>query len=198
MLTATNGSWNGSPTSFAYQWQRCDAGGANCSSVGSNSQAYVLVAGDVGSTMRVQVTATNVGGSTPATSAQTAVVQGPPSAPVNTVLPAISGTTTAGQQLSTTDGTWTGSPTPTFTYQWRQCDNAGANCTDIGGATNSTYTLVAGDVGEDDPGGRHGDERLRELERDLDPDRGRAGRAERAGQYVRCRRSAVRPPWASS
>ena len=148
VLTATNGSWNGSPTSFAYQWQRCDSGGANCSSVGSNSQAYVLVAGDVGSTMRVQVTATNVGGSTPATSAQTAVVQGPPSAPVNTVLPAISGTTTAGQQLSTTDGTWTGSPTPAYTYQWRQCDNTGAGCADIPSATNSTYTLVAGDVGK--------------------------------------------------
>jgi len=29
-LTASPGSWSGSPTSYAYQWQRCDSAGAAC------------------------------------------------------------------------------------------------------------------------------------------------------------------------
>lgn len=60
-------------------------------------------------------------------------------APVNTVLPVISGTTTVGQTLSTTTGTWTGSPTG-YTYQWKR---GGAN---ISGATASTYLLVTADL----------------------------------------------------
>ena len=30
-LTASTGSWSGSPTSYSYQWHRCDTAGANCS-----------------------------------------------------------------------------------------------------------------------------------------------------------------------
>jgi len=60
--------------------------------------------------------------------------------PVNTVAPAVSGTATVGQTLSSTTGTWTGLPTPTFTYQWQR---AGSN---ISGATSSTYVLVNADA----------------------------------------------------
>lgn len=63
------------------------------------------------------------------------------SAPINTVAPVVSGTATVGQTLSTTNGTWTGAPAPTFTYQWQR---TGSN---IGGATSSTYVLVAADAG---------------------------------------------------
>jgi hypothetical protein len=61
--------------------------------------------------------------------------------PTNTVLPAVTGNAWVGQTLSCTSGTWTGSGTITYAYQWR---NAGVP---IGGATNSTYVLQAGDVG---------------------------------------------------
>lgn len=60
-------------------------------------------------------------------------------APANSVLPAISGTLNLGQLLTTSDGTWSGSPT--FTYQWKRGGVA------IGGATNNTYTTVLADVG---------------------------------------------------
>lgn len=61
-------------------------------------------------------------------------------APVNTVAPAVTGTTTQGQVLSCTTGTWNNSPT-SYGYQWRRSGTA------INGATSSTYTLVVGDVG---------------------------------------------------
>ncbi|MGZ4674371.1 MAG: right-handed parallel beta-helix repeat-containing protein [Ilumatobacteraceae bacterium] len=74
-LTTSNGSWNGSPTAYAYQWRQCDASGNNCTNItGGTSSSYTLAAGDVGQTVRVVVTATNAGGSTPATSAQTSAV----------------------------------------------------------------------------------------------------------------------------
>ena len=146
-LSTTNGSWTNSPTSYAYQWQDCDSSGANCASIsGATSSSYTLVSGDVGHTLRVVVTATNGGGSTAASSAQTAVVVAPPPAPPsNTGLPQISGTAAVGQTLTTTNGSWTNSPT-SYAYQWRRCDAAGANCSDIGSNTSS-YTLVGGDSG---------------------------------------------------
>lgn len=63
-----------------------------------------------------------------------------PTAPVNTVLPAISGATTVGSTLTTTNGTWTGTGI-SYTYQWKR------NGTNISGATASTYVLVTADAG---------------------------------------------------
>lgn len=60
-------------------------------------------------------------------------------APANTVAPVVSGTVNVGQTLTTTNGTWTGSPTA-YTYQWQR---AGAN---ISSATNSTYVLTTADI----------------------------------------------------
>jgi hypothetical protein len=74
-LTADPGSWTGSPTSFTYQWRRCDAAGAGCTDIaGATSQTYTVDAADKGFTLRVAVTATNAAGSTPAISARTAAV----------------------------------------------------------------------------------------------------------------------------
>ena len=64
------------------------------------------------------------------------------SPPANTVAPAVTGTATFGQTLSSTTGTWTGVPTPTFAYQWYRSPS-----TAITSATSSTYVLVAADVG---------------------------------------------------
>ncbi|OLB91499.1 MAG: hypothetical protein AUI15_22825, partial [Actinobacteria bacterium 13_2_20CM_2_66_6] len=76
LLTASPGSWTGTqPISYVYQWQRCDSSGANCANIqGSIKPSYTLTGGDVGSTLRVTVTALNPGGSTLATSSPTAVV----------------------------------------------------------------------------------------------------------------------------
>jgi hypothetical protein len=81
-LTAAPGSWAGSPTVYTYQWQRCDSTAAACAPVaGATTAPYAVQAADVGSTLRVAVTATNVAGSSVATSAATAVVTSAPPAP---------------------------------------------------------------------------------------------------------------------
>jgi subtilisin family serine protease len=79
-LTANPGTWSGTtPISYAYQWRRCDTSGNNCLDIaGATAQTYLLTGSDVGSTIRVVVTASNGGGSAQATSAQTAVVASGP------------------------------------------------------------------------------------------------------------------------
>lgn len=62
------------------------------------------------------------------------------SPPVNTVLPAITGTARAGETLSCSTGTWTNAPTG-YAYQWK------AGGADIDGATASTYELTSGEIG---------------------------------------------------
>ncbi|HXG76564.1 MAG TPA: PQQ-dependent sugar dehydrogenase, partial [Gaiellaceae bacterium] len=89
-LTAAAGTWSGTaPIAYAYQWRRCDSSGAGCADIqGANAQSYVLGAADVGSRLRVRVTASNTVGSASADSAPTAVVTGsantPPSAQIDT------------------------------------------------------------------------------------------------------------------
>jgi prepilin-type N-terminal cleavage/methylation domain-containing protein len=73
-LSATNGSWSGSPTTYAYQWQRCDSGGINCVNVGSNQASHLLFGADNGKRMIVAVTATNAGGSATASAAASSAV----------------------------------------------------------------------------------------------------------------------------
>jgi hypothetical protein len=75
VLSATTGTWSGSPTSYAYQWQDCNAAGAGCSAIaGASAAKYTLTGSDVKHTIRVVVTATGAGGSTKATSTQTSAV----------------------------------------------------------------------------------------------------------------------------
>jgi hypothetical protein len=146
-LTATTGTWTNSPTGYAYQWRRCNAAGSSCADItGAVTSTYVLTSADQGSTIRVVVTATNAGGSASATSAQTAVIAAQP-APVNTVLPVISGNAQVGSVLSTTTGTWTNDPT-SYTYQWRRCNSSGASCSNISGATLGVYVLTSADEGQ--------------------------------------------------
>jgi alpha-tubulin suppressor-like RCC1 family protein len=78
-LTEANGSWSPTPTDYAYQWERCDTAGNNCGAItGAAAQAYTLGANDIGSTIRVQETASDAGGSASAASAPTAIIQAAP------------------------------------------------------------------------------------------------------------------------
>jgi hypothetical protein len=88
---------------------------------------------------------------------------GPPtgggSAPANLAAPALTGTATQGQTLTSTDGTWrvTGYVPTVTTYQWFDCPTStfsAGSCTPIqpqtapNNANNPTYTLQASDIGD--------------------------------------------------
>jgi hypothetical protein len=57
-LTCTMGNWLGTPTGYAYQWK------SGATNVGTNSNTYTVVAGDIGNNVTCTVTATNASGST--------------------------------------------------------------------------------------------------------------------------------------
>jgi len=146
-LTAQSGSWSGTtPISFAYQWRRCSSSGGDCGNVGGNSATYTLGSGDVGHTIRIQVTASNSAGSAQAVSNPTGVVAAG-TAPVNTSAPALSGTAQDGHTLSVSRGSWTSSLSIGYSYRWGRCDAAGNNCATISGATHSSYKATSSDVG---------------------------------------------------
>lgn len=68
-------------------------------------------------------------------------------APVNSVEPKITGTAQDGQTLTGSSGTWTGTGTLSYKYQWRRCNAQGGGCSNISGADSSTYQLKSADVG---------------------------------------------------
>jgi hypothetical protein len=94
------------------------------------------------------VTVTNAGGTANATATwvQNAVPVAPPAA---TTLPSIVGAPRSGASgptLTLNDGVWTG--LPTFTRQWQRCttNTDPTTCSDIAGATATTYHAVAADI----------------------------------------------------
>jgi surface protein len=132
VLTTTNGTWTNSPTSYTYKWRR----GATFIS-GATSSTYTLVYADSSASISSEVTAINAGGSTAEASGNAEIADN--YTPVNTVAPVISGSTPVGSTLTTTNGTWTNSPT--LAYQWYR------GATLITSATAATYVTVTADTG---------------------------------------------------
>jgi hypothetical protein len=78
-LTATTGGFVGVGNTYAFQWQRCDTQGVDCESIpGATSASYTLRMPDLGSTIRVVVTARNSVGSASAYSDVSSVVAAAP------------------------------------------------------------------------------------------------------------------------
>ena len=127
---------------FAYQWLSDDA-----EISGATGSTYTLVDDDEGRTIKVRVTVTDdLGNETTLTSADTDAVEAAaqPDSPA-TGEPTITGTAQVGRTLTAdTSGIADedGLNSAVFAYQWLSDD------AEIGGATGSTYTLVAGDEGQ--------------------------------------------------
>jgi len=154
-LSVSGGIWTTTPTSFAYTWQRCDAGGRMCAAIaGATSASYVPVAADAGHTLVVRVQGT-AGTSTQAvlslatgavaagqaTATTTTTTTTPAPGPPSSVRPAVTGTAKVGQKL-------TGPVASGATYQWYRCDAGGSHCSSIRGAVGATYRTVATDAGK--------------------------------------------------
>src|SRR4029077_2872157 len=152
LLAAVPGTWEGGkPLRFSYAWSRCDAAGANCIAIaGATRETYIPVSADVGHSLVVVTTATSAGLSATAASAPSATVTPagtPPAArPVNIGPPQIVGKAQAGQMLTTSVGTWTGSPKK-FAYRWRRGTAPATSCIAIPRAIQPGYTLTPDDIG---------------------------------------------------
>jgi hypothetical protein len=147
LLSASAGEWSGSaPISYAYQWQLCNALGQSCKDIeGASGQSLSLSSLDVGSTLRMVVTATNAAGSQSAASAATSPIAA--LLPSNVSPPTISGLLQTGQLLSVTNGAWSGTAPIAYSYQWQLCNALGGGCTNISKATEPGFKLSLADVG---------------------------------------------------
>ena len=135
-MTTTNGTWTANPDvdTYSYQW-KADAG-----NVGTNQATYVTQAGDVGKSITCTVTATNRKGGT-AQASNGVTVTAALTVPENTVAPVVSGAQIVGSTMTSTTGTWTGNPSPTYIYQWK---SDGTNV----GTDQNTYVSQSSDAGK--------------------------------------------------
>ena len=163
-LTGTRGTWTSISAYFRPQWYRCTKAGAavdqytsvaapsGCSAIsGATELTYTPVTADKGKFLRMRSGGTGDGGQLFSFSKATAVIG---TAPVSTASapPTVGGVVKVGRTLTAAKGTWTGTPTPTYGYQWYRCTATGVaaatvpdTCTVIAGATKSTYKLLAAD-----------------------------------------------------
>ena len=148
-LTADRGTWTASPTDYTYVWERCDKNGGSCSNIsGATALTYTLGSADVGNSLRFKVDARNVDGTTSSTSVPTAVIAAAakPAPPAATSPPTVTGTAQDGQTLTGDKGAWSETPTD-YNYFWTRCNSRGTSCSNISGATATTYALTSRDVG---------------------------------------------------
>jgi len=137
----------GNSVNVVYQWYRAaDATGSNETAIsGATNTTYVLVNADSGKYITVKTTVNSI----VTTVDYVGIITGlnlPPTAAVT-----ITGTAAVGQVLTadTSASTDPENDPLTFTYQWyRANDVAGAGEIAISGETNSTYTIVAADLGK--------------------------------------------------
>ena len=60
--------------------------------------------------------------------------------------PRSAGEARVGQELTASEGTWTGNPT-SFSFQWQRCNIDAITCLDVTGATGRTYGVRLADLG---------------------------------------------------
>ena len=145
-ILSGNGWW-GTPTSYSYQWVRCDGSGNNCADIaGATTDRRRFNTADVNMRLKLRMTAHNAYGSTPADSALTPPIAGAP--PSNLSPPTITGTAKVNQVVSVQSvGSWTGTPSWSYSYQWQKCNSAGTSCTDIAGANTDRRRVAQSDRG---------------------------------------------------
>jgi hypothetical protein len=140
LLTCSSPGFGSASPTLAYQWlQDGNAIG------GATSSTYTPVEADIGSSLQCRVTASNADGTAVVYSYNPIEIYR--EAAKATANPAISNLTSSGDttpavgdELSCSEGTWSGSPT--LAYQWLR------NGETIGGATSAAYTTAAADEGK--------------------------------------------------
>ena len=134
--------------SYSYQWIRND-GTSDSDITDATGSSYTLVDADEGNTTKVKVTFTDdADNDETLTSTATSSVAARPNSEAAGA-PTISGTAQVGETLTADTSGITdsdGLTSVSYSYQW--ISNDGTSDTEITGATDSTYTLVAADEGK--------------------------------------------------
>lgn len=122
-LTCSPGKWSGSPTSYLYQWVRSEDEGNGWTDIAAaTEESYSVGTADEGYLLACSVTAVNdEGDSDPELSNRVPVPGSPPtniSPPQLSGYPLEPGYPKVGETLVCSDGDWSGTPSPSYTYEW--------------------------------------------------------------------------------
>jgi large repetitive protein len=133
-LRVTSGTWPDRP-SVRRQWYRDDA------AIGAaTGTSYTLVDADAGHEVRVVETAVLAGRHDGSAASEPMAVRPMPVLEA-TSPPRVSGTPRVGEQLTADPGTWSGTGSPRFTYQWLRDGVAVGEV-----SSRSSYTVTAADA----------------------------------------------------
>jgi hypothetical protein len=157
-LTMAQPIWVGTPApTYSYRWYRCDTAintqtiqqPKNCVLATEGSSSYELTNRDFGKYISSGVIATNAHGEVLVFSKSTNKIE---SAPIEVFGQGvrIAGSALVGQTLSAVRGSWVGTSPIALTYQWMLCTDARStdSCTNISGATRSTYRILDSQKGQ--------------------------------------------------
>ncbi len=138
--TLTAGAVTPSGATVTYQWQRAlDPAGPYSDIASATSNTYTLTNADVGYYIVVRATGSgNYGGTV------TSAYIGPVTYPITS----IAAPTGTPQYTNTLTAGAVAPYSATVTYQWQSGASSSGPFTDISGATSSTYTLTANDIGK--------------------------------------------------
>lgn len=140
-VEASEPQWDQDGVTTTYQWAR---DGEDIP--GAVNKKYRLVGDDFDTMITVRATGEGAG-PLPGTTPESDPVEPTKGDPITaTRAPVLSGSPAIGGTLTTTDGEW-GKPDPAFTYQWFRSRFSGSGAEKIEGATQNTYSPVAGDSG---------------------------------------------------
>jgi Ca2+-binding RTX toxin-like protein len=151
-LSAGTGTWDGAPVpTFTYSWRRCNPVGdfASCVQIpGATLATYDPTVADIGFSIRLWITGTNIAGSdTGITNHTYPVVDKQHFAPSVVTAPSVNGTIAVGRQLTGSIGTFGGDAPIQTTFVWQRCDAIGAACRTIPGAKKVVYHPTENDLG---------------------------------------------------
>jgi hypothetical protein len=115
---------------------------------GANTSGYTPTVQDIGFSIRVWITGTNVAGSDLAITNHTfPIVDKQHFSPSVVTAPSVAGTLTTGRQLTADIGTYKGDLPIKTTFVWERCDATGASCHAVPRAKKVVYFPSAADVG---------------------------------------------------
>lgn len=147
-LTLDRGVWQSmNPLRYAYQWESCDAAGANCAPIiGATHERLHLTASDVGHRLKAVVTVVDSRGLVKQVTAGTYPI-GKPFAPANMSPPSVVGQATKNGRLKVHLGKWQSPDALSFAYQWEECSSTTSTCTPLPGRTKPNLRMRYSYVG---------------------------------------------------